>query len=82
MSAELDTQISDKTKRRKTEASGRTIALQLVSGEKIYGQLVKHEPNVLHVQDWNDNNMVKDIHRAMVKRFVILLRGGSNESDK
>lgn len=72
-------EIKDHAKRRRKEARGRTIAVQLLNGDKVFGTLEESRPNVLLVRD-KDNNL-KDIHRALVKRFMLIIDGGTNDAD-
>jgi hypothetical protein len=41
--------------------------------------LEKHMTNILVVEDWLDQGMSKEVHRATVDRFMILLDGGNDD---
>lgn len=69
---DLDNLIKEKNKQRKgLEKKGRTIGVQLLSGEKVVGELVGHEPNILRIKDRKEG-IVKDVHRATVVRFMLI----------
>jgi hypothetical protein len=71
-------EIKDHVKRRKKESRGKTIGVELLNGMKIIGTLEESRPNILAVLDWEDE-VVKDIHRALVRRFMIVIDGGKND---
>jgi|WetSurSiteA1Bulk_404760.scaffolds.fasta_scaffold57755_2 hypothetical protein len=70
-------EIKDHVKRRKKEQTGRTIGVELLSGDRVVGVLEESRPNVLMVRDRADG-LLKDIHRALVKRFLLIIDGGSD----
>lgn len=72
-------EIKEHVKRRKSEKVGRTIGVELLSGERIIGILEETRPNVLMVRDRKDGQ-IKDIHRALVKKFMLVADGGNNAS--
>lgn len=76
---ELDQYITNYNKKRKREKSGRTVGVSLAGGELIIGELLRHETNKLYVKDWLDHDMEKEIHRATVKRFMIIIDGGGSD---
>jgi len=79
---ELDQYITSYNKSRKREKSGRTIGLWLTGGERIIGELVRHETNKLYVKDWLDHGIEKEIHRATVARFMIIIEGGMDGKEE
>jgi hypothetical protein len=81
MGENLDShEIKDHVKRRKKEKVGRTIGVELLNGDKVIGILEESRPNLLLVRDRADNK-VKDVHRALVKRFMLIVDGGSDAAD-
>jgi hypothetical protein len=71
--------IKEHVKRRKAEKVGRTIGVELLSGDRIIGVLEETRPNILMVRDRKDGQ-IKDIHRALVKKFMLVADGGNNAS--
>jgi hypothetical protein len=69
-------EIKEHVKRRKAEKVGRTIGVELLSGDRIIGVLEETRPNILMVRDRKDGQ-VKDIHRALVKKFMLVADGGN-----
>ena len=69
--------IKNQAKRRLTEEHGRTIGVILLDGNRIIGTLEESRPNILVVRDWQTNTL-KDIHRAIIKSFMLIVRGGCN----
>jgi len=76
---ELDKRITEKNKPRKLEKNGRAVGLQLKSGIKIIGVLNDHSTNKLVVEDWLDQDLVKEVHRATIVRIMVLIDGGNND---
>jgi hypothetical protein len=72
-------EIKDHVKRRKREREGRTIGVDLLNGDRIVGILEESRPNILMVRDRADN-LLKDIHRALVIRFMFIIDGGNDVS--
>lgn len=72
-------EIKDHAKRRTKEKRGRPIGVQLLNGEKVFGTLEESRPNVLLVRD--RDNKLKDIHRALVRRFMFVIDGGTDNAD-
>jgi hypothetical protein len=62
-------------KRNKREKKGRIIGAELLNGEKIIGILEESRPNVLLIRDQKTGD-IKDIHRAIIKRFMLRIEGG------
>lgn len=62
-------------KRSKREKKGRVIGIELLSGDKVIGILEESQPNVLLVRD-PETNTIRDIHRAIIKRFMVSIEGG------
>lgn len=75
----LDKYVPEKSRQRKREKNGRTIGLVLRDGKRIIGELINHETNKLRIKDWRDNDLEKDIHRALVIRFLLVIEGGKDE---
>jgi|WetSurMetagenome_2_1015567.scaffolds.fasta_scaffold1356711_2 hypothetical protein len=73
---DMDDKITSFTKSRRAEIKGRSIYIQLLNGEKVYGELIKHQPNIFIVKDPKDPEVLKEIHRATIKRFMIVVDGG------
>jgi hypothetical protein len=78
----LDELITKSNKQRKTEKAGLPVAVQLKSGVKIFGILEAHLINKLLVRDWKEENFIKEIHRATIERFFILIQGGKYGAEK
>ena len=72
-------EIKNHAKRRRKEKKGLSIGVQLLNGDKVFGILEESRPNVLLVRD--RDNKLKDIHRAMVSRFMFVLDGGTDNAD-
>lgn len=72
---DMDSKITDHTKPRKLEKRGRSVCVQFISGEKIFGELVEHKPNILIIKDWSDG-FTKEFHRATIERFLLVVNGG------
>lgn len=68
--------IKDHVKRREKEKKGTFVGVELLSGDKIFGIVEETRPNVLVIRD--KENSLKDIHRALVKRYVHIIDGGAN----
>jgi hypothetical protein len=77
---DLDKFITDINRKRPEESKGHTVGVQLTTGEKIVGNLVKHYTNRLIVHDWRDE-IDKEIHRATVARFLILVDSKNGDTD-
>ena len=73
-------EIKDHAKRRSREKKGRTIGVQLLNGNKIFGILEGSRPNILMIRD-RENNDLKDVHRALVRRFMLVIDGGNKDAD-
>lgn len=80
MSEILDKRIKEHNKKGRKEKKGRTIGVELLNGEKVFGILENSRTNVLLVRDFKDNR-IKDIHRAIIKRFLILITGGGGAKE-
>jgi hypothetical protein len=76
----LDKRIKDHNKKGHKEKKGRTVGVELLNGEKIFGTLENSRTNVLLIRDFKDNR-IKDVHRAIIKRFLILIKGGGGAKD-
>ena len=72
---DMDARITDHTKPRRVEKRGRSICVQFISGEKIFGELIDHKPNILVMKDWADG-FIKEFHRATIQRFMLIVDGG------
>lgn len=72
---DMDGSITKYTQSRKLEKIGRTICIEQLNGNKTFGTLVSHRPNIFIVQDSRDN-ILKEIHRATIVRFMIVIDGG------
>jgi hypothetical protein len=72
---DMDLKITEHTKHRKLEKRGRSVCVQFLRGDKVFGELVDHKPNILVVRDWSDG-FVKEFHRATIRRFLLLIDGG------
>jgi small nuclear ribonucleoprotein (snRNP)-like protein len=69
-------EIDKYTKRTRGEKPGYVIGLELKNGEKIFGRLVKTDKDTLYVETLDEPVIVKDVHRVLIKRRMILLTGG------
>lgn len=70
-------EIKDHVKRRKKEKHGRFIGLQMLDGTKVFGLLEESRPNLLLIKDL-ETGQVKDVHRALIRRFMLVVDGGTN----
>ena len=77
ITSDMDAKITDHTKHRRTEKRGRSICVQFINGEKLFGELIEHKPNILIIKDWSDG-FTKEFHRATMKRFLVIVDGGQN----
>lgn len=74
-------EIKEHVKRRRKEKQGRFLGLQMLDGTKIFGTLEESKPNILLVKD-SEDNQVKDIHRALIKRFMLVVDGNGGANGK
>jgi len=65
-------------KRSRKEKKGRVIGVELLNGEKIIGVLEESRPNILLIRD-KETGDIRDIHRAIIKRFMLAIEGGRKE---
>jgi hypothetical protein len=72
---DMDKHITLYTQPRKIEKNGRHIYLTQLDGTKVFGMLVDHRNNVFVIEDFKDN-ILKEIHRATIVRFMVVLDGG------
>lgn len=79
---ELDQYITNFNKKRQREKKGRTVGLVLTGGEVIVGELLRHETNKLYIRDWRDHDLEKEIHRATVSRFMLIIEGGGSDGER
>ena len=76
---DMDAKITQYTKPRVSEKEGRHIYIQLIDGSKIFGELIEHKPNIFIVRDRKDHNIIKELHRATIVRFMIVVDGGKTD---
>jgi hypothetical protein len=75
ITSDMDAKITNHTKPRHIEKRGRSICVQFINGDKLFGELVGHKPNMLVIKDWSDG-FTKEFHRATLQRFLLLVDGG------
>lgn len=80
MGEKLDKRVKDHNKKGHKEKKGRTVGVELLNGEKIFGTLENSRTNILLIRDFKDNR-IKDVHRAIIKRFLILIQGGGGATE-
>jgi hypothetical protein len=76
---DMDAKITPYTKPRESEEEGRQIYIELIGGHKVFGELIEHKPNIFIVRDFKDHNIIKELHRATIVRFMIVLNGGKKD---
>lgn len=74
---DMDDHITKYTQPRRLEKRGRTVAIEQLDGNKTFGTLVSHRPNIFVVQDNNDGTL-REIHRATIVRFLLVINGGKS----
>ena len=71
-------EIKDHAKRREREKRGHFIGVELLNGDKVFGTLEESRPNILFIKCKGISSL-REVHRALVKRFMFLIEGGNND---
>jgi len=70
----------DKENRKvRPEKKGYVVFIELKTGDRIIGRIVKSDSTTLYVETLNEPKIIKDVHRVFIKRRFVILEGGKGD---